>query len=495
MGGALNRLLVEEGLAPLPAAAIRPVVSHGAARLVKLGFPGTDGDEFERLRLRFLELYSRTSRQRDAAVSGLLDLLDELERRSVPWGIVTNKPGWLTDPLLDRAGTLDARRLRRQRRYGRGAQAAPVAAAARRRPDSASHPGRASTSATPNATSRRAAPPACRPWSRLTATSATTIRRRAGSHRHHRSPAAVAEWVDRGPRSDSEPAVDRNSLLLLALVPLIALAAGWLIGRRRAHALEIELATRAGRTQVRRGHRPGARAGARTGACRSCGPGSIRSPARRCAATARSSCNSRGSRSASSRSSRCAVSPSARNRSRRCWRRCARRCRRRTSRSPASRRSAPRPSARCRNSLERVTLGQVALQRETRNLVTALRRPEVRGQWGEMTLKRLAELAGMVEHCDFVEQVHVAGEDGNAAPGHDRQHAGRTAAGRRRQDAARRLSLGGRGHDRRGSRGRDPAPRAGRAGARPPARVRRPTGRSSSTARISWCCSFRATSS
>ena len=69
-----------------------------------------------------------------------------------------------------------------------------------------------------------------------------------------------------------------------------------------------------------------------------------------------------------------------------------------------------------RNSLEGVALGQVALQRETRNLVTALRRPEVRGQWGEMTLKRLAELAGMVEHCDFAEQVHVPGEDGSLRP-------------------------------------------------------------------------------
>lgn len=56
------------------------------------------------------------------------------------------------------------------------------------------------------------------------------------------------------------------------------------------------------------------------------------------------------------------------------------------------------------------------LQTETRNLVQALRRPEVRGQWGEMTLKRLAELAGMVEHCDFVEQVHSEGESGRLRP-------------------------------------------------------------------------------
>jgi DNA recombination protein RmuC len=61
-------------------------------------------------------------------------------------------------------------------------------------------------------------------------------------------------------------------------------------------------------------------------------------------------------------------------------------------------------------------VGQQALQKETRSLVNALRRPEVRGQWGELTLRRLAELAGMVEHCDFAEQVHVRTEDGALRP-------------------------------------------------------------------------------
>ena len=66
--------------------------------------------------------------------------------------------------------------------------------------------------------------------------------------------------------------------------------------------------------------------------------------------------------------------------------------------------------------LETMAQTQSTLQDETRKLVTALRRPEVRGQWGEMTLKRLAELAGMVEHCDFYEQEHVRTDDGGLRP-------------------------------------------------------------------------------
>jgi DNA recombination protein RmuC len=66
--------------------------------------------------------------------------------------------------------------------------------------------------------------------------------------------------------------------------------------------------------------------------------------------------------------------------------------------------------------LETMTQTQQLLHGETRNLVQALRRPEVRGQWGEMTLKRLAELAGMVEHCDFYEQEHTDTGEGRMRP-------------------------------------------------------------------------------
>jgi 2-phosphoglycolate phosphatase len=107
MIGALNRLRVENGREPLRPADARAHVSHGAVRLVRVGFPDADDERLEALRLRFLELYAANLADGTCLFPGIEHVLATLEAERLPWGIVTNKPGWLTDPLLDRLGLFE----------------------------------------------------------------------------------------------------------------------------------------------------------------------------------------------------------------------------------------------------------------------------------------------------------------------------------------------------------------------------------------------------
>jgi DNA recombination protein RmuC len=66
--------------------------------------------------------------------------------------------------------------------------------------------------------------------------------------------------------------------------------------------------------------------------------------------------------------------------------------------------------------LRQVVESTSSLDRQTGNLVTALRRPSTRGQWGEIQLRNVCEMAGMLSHCDFCEQASVTTEDGRLRP-------------------------------------------------------------------------------
>ncbi|HEY5558197.1 MAG TPA: phosphoglycolate phosphatase [Steroidobacteraceae bacterium] len=104
MAHALNRLRAAEGLEELPFARIRPLVSHGAPRLIRFAFDDPEPARFDDLRLRFLEIYRSAIAVHTRVFAGFEEVLLAVEQAGMRWGIVTNKPGWLTMPLLEQLG-------------------------------------------------------------------------------------------------------------------------------------------------------------------------------------------------------------------------------------------------------------------------------------------------------------------------------------------------------------------------------------------------------
>jgi 2-phosphoglycolate phosphatase len=104
MVGALNALRVQEQLAALPYDEVRALVSHGAGRLVKFGFPDAEAARALSLQDRFLEIYRGAVSKETRLFAGMDQVLTALAQRGLLCGIVTNKPAWLTEPLLAQLG-------------------------------------------------------------------------------------------------------------------------------------------------------------------------------------------------------------------------------------------------------------------------------------------------------------------------------------------------------------------------------------------------------
>lgn len=104
MVAALNALRSAHALDALPFETVRPAVSHGAARLVKLGFPQADAVAFATLQTRFLDLYAAAISRHTRLFAGMERVLSDLAERGLKCGIVTNKPACLTTPLLEQLG-------------------------------------------------------------------------------------------------------------------------------------------------------------------------------------------------------------------------------------------------------------------------------------------------------------------------------------------------------------------------------------------------------
>jgi len=101
---ALNKLRAEEGRDSLSYERVRCQVSHGGHALIRLAFGVLPPDRHEALRKRLLDIYRRQLAKHTQLFEGGDEMLTGLENRGLRWGIVTNKPAWLTDPLLVEVG-------------------------------------------------------------------------------------------------------------------------------------------------------------------------------------------------------------------------------------------------------------------------------------------------------------------------------------------------------------------------------------------------------
>ncbi len=99
----INQLRGELGLSPVSLETIRTAVSHGSAEVVKTAFNLTETHpDFEKLKQRFLGIYLDNLGCNTHYFPGIEDLLLNIEQSGLKWGIVTNKPHFLTDPLLSK---------------------------------------------------------------------------------------------------------------------------------------------------------------------------------------------------------------------------------------------------------------------------------------------------------------------------------------------------------------------------------------------------------
>ncbi|MBI1886790.1 MAG: phosphoglycolate phosphatase [Nitrosomonadales bacterium] len=105
LAAALNHTRTARNLPPLPLETIRPQASHGSRGLLRLGFGiEPDAPDYDALRDIFLDYYERNICVHTRLFPGMAELVDELERRGIQWGIVTNKPLRYTDPLMQALG-------------------------------------------------------------------------------------------------------------------------------------------------------------------------------------------------------------------------------------------------------------------------------------------------------------------------------------------------------------------------------------------------------